>query len=115
MRSLSPRSSSRRLLTFSSPRRFTPTFDQNASTDQWFSSVTAAGAPGGEFHIQVSFKVAQNDQPMTIDAFDLLKVIGKGSFGKVSLLSELRAVADRGSGRGKEERRNGGSTNAEAL
>ncbi|ORY73875.1 kinase-like domain-containing protein [Leucosporidium creatinivorum] len=58
--------------------KFTPAFDQNANTDQWFP--TSGGA--GEFHVQVSFKPAANEA-MSIDDFDLLKVIGKGSFGKV--------------------------------
>ena len=34
-------------------------------------------------HVQVAFKPNQN-QHLTIDSFELLKVIGKGSFGKVS-------------------------------
>jgi serum/glucocorticoid-regulated kinase 2 len=36
----------------------------------------------GSIHVQVVFKPAQN-QHLTIDSFELLKVIGKGSFGKV--------------------------------
>ena len=37
----------------------------------------------GSIHVQVAFKPNQN-QHLTIDSFELLKVIGKGSFGKVS-------------------------------
>lgn len=36
----------------------------------------------GSIHVQVAFKPNQN-QHLTIDSFELLKVIGKGSFGKV--------------------------------
>jgi len=36
----------------------------------------------GSLRIRVSYQPNQN-QPLTIDAFDLLKVVGKGSFGKV--------------------------------
>jgi serum/glucocorticoid-regulated kinase 2 len=49
---------------------------QHAS-DQWYS----ATAGSGEFHLQIAFKPTA--QSLTIEAFDLLKVIGKGSFGKV--------------------------------
>ncbi|KAL5521078.1 hypothetical protein ACEPAG_9000 [Sanghuangporus baumii] len=46
-------------------------------SDQWY--VAAAGS--GEFHLQIGFKPSA--QSLTIEAFELLKVIGKGSFGKV--------------------------------
>ncbi|KAL8280467.1 hypothetical protein RQP46_007115 [Phenoliferia psychrophenolica] len=64
--------------------KFTPVFDANQPSDQWFAAAGGATSTGGtgQFHLQVSFKPASN-APMTIDAFDLLKVIGKGSFGKV--------------------------------
>jgi serum/glucocorticoid-regulated kinase 2 len=52
-------------------------FVQHAS-DQWYS----ATAGSGSFHLRIDFKPIRNE-PLTIDAFDLLKVIGKGSFGKV--------------------------------
>jgi serum/glucocorticoid-regulated kinase 2 len=47
-------------------------------TDEWVSVQGGSGS----VHIQVSFKPAQG-APLTIDSFELLKVIGKGSFGKV--------------------------------
>lgn len=59
--------------------RFTPNLETNRLTDEWIP----IGGGSGAIHIQVSFKPAQG-QPLTIDAFELLKVIGKGSFGKVS-------------------------------
>ncbi|WWC59510.1 uncharacterized protein I303_102066 [Kwoniella dejecticola CBS 10117] len=58
--------------------RFTPDLDANRTTDEWINVSGGSGA----FHVQVSFKPAQG-QPLTIDSFELLKVIGKGSFGKV--------------------------------
>ncbi|WVR04665.1 hypothetical protein IAU60_001676 [Kwoniella sp. DSM 27419] len=58
--------------------RFTPDLESNKLTDEWITVQGGAGA----FHVQVSFKPA-GGQPLTIDSFELLKVIGKGSFGKV--------------------------------
>ncbi|GAA5903858.1 hypothetical protein JCM6882_001333 [Rhodosporidiobolus microsporus] len=63
---------------FLSGLKFAPSFDANKPTDQWFR---ASSGPG-EFHIQVAYKPATNEH-LTINDFDLLKVIGKGSFGKV--------------------------------
>ncbi|ORX33926.1 kinase-like domain-containing protein [Kockovaella imperatae] len=57
--------------------RFTPDLESSRLADEW---VTLQGG-SGSIHIQVSFKPAQG--PLTIDSFELLKVIGKGSFGKV--------------------------------
>lgn len=60
--------------------------------DEWIPVQGGSGA----INIQVSFKPAQvsltasgafradRQAPLTIDSFELLKVIGKGSFGKVS-------------------------------
>jgi serum/glucocorticoid-regulated kinase 2 len=45
--------------------------------DEWVPIQGGSGA----INVQVSFKPAQ--APLTIDSFELLKVIGKGSFGKV--------------------------------
>lgn len=57
--------------------RFTPDLETGRLTDEWIPLQGGSGA----IHIQVSFKPAQT--PLTIDSFELLKVIGKGSFGKV--------------------------------
>ncbi|KZV97998.1 Pkinase-domain-containing protein [Exidia glandulosa HHB12029] len=56
----------------------TPTLDGAYTADRWYS----ATAGTGEFRLVVQFKPSRNE-PLTIEAFDLLKVIGKGSFGKV--------------------------------
>ena len=48
------------------------------SSDSWYD----ATAGSGSFHLKVDFKPARHES-LTIDQFDLLKVIGKGSFGKV--------------------------------
>ncbi|KAF8513085.1 kinase-like domain-containing protein [Gautieria morchelliformis] len=56
----------------------TPSLDAHHVVDQWY----AATAGSGEFHLQIAFKPSR-DEPLTIEAFELLKVIGKGSFGKV--------------------------------
>ncbi|THH07000.1 hypothetical protein EW145_g3687 [Phellinidium pouzarii] len=55
----------------------TPALDAHHVSDQWY-----VGTGGmGEFHLQIAFKPSA--QSLTIETFDLLKVIGKGSFGKV--------------------------------
>ncbi|KAK4687783.1 serum/glucocorticoid-regulated kinase 2, partial [Tremellales sp. Uapishka_1] len=58
--------------------RFTPDLESLRLTDEWIPLQGGSGA----IHIQVSFKPAQGT-PLTIDSFELLKVVGKGSFGKV--------------------------------
>ncbi|ORY30378.1 proliferation-associated serine/threonine protein kinase [Naematelia encephala] len=58
--------------------RFTPELESGRLLDEWIPIQGGSGA----IHVQVSFKPAQG-QPLTIDSFELLKVIGKGSFGKV--------------------------------
>ncbi|KAK1921600.1 kinase-like domain-containing protein [Papiliotrema laurentii] len=57
--------------------RFTPDLESARLMDEWVPVQGGSGA----INIQVSFKPAQ--APLTIDSFELLKVIGKGSFGKV--------------------------------
>ncbi|POW08679.1 hypothetical protein PSTT_07357 [Puccinia striiformis] len=52
--------------------------DNQGVTDAWYP----ASSGDGKFHVQVMYKASAND-PLTIDSFELLKVIGKGSFGKV--------------------------------
>ncbi|KDQ16691.1 hypothetical protein BOTBODRAFT_30613 [Botryobasidium botryosum FD-172 SS1] len=56
-----------------------PTLDVHHMTDQWFP----ASVGSGEFHLQIQFTPHRQSEPLTIESFDLLKVIGKGSFGKV--------------------------------
>ncbi|KAK0495638.1 kinase-like domain-containing protein [Armillaria luteobubalina] len=56
----------------------TPMLDGHHVSDQWY--IATAGA--GSFHLKIDFKPTRNE-PLTIEAFDLLKVIGRGSFGKV--------------------------------
>ncbi|ETW75467.1 Serine/threonine kinase domain-containing protein [Heterobasidion irregulare TC 32-1] len=56
----------------------TPVLDAQHVSDQWYTSTTNSGS----FHLTIAFKPSRNE-PLTIEAFDLLKVIGKGSFGKV--------------------------------
>ena len=63
---LTPCSACRRLLLQDKPH-----------SDEWHQ-VTGGS---GEVNVQIQYKAAQN-VPLTIDAFELLKVVGKGSFGK---------------------------------
>ncbi|KAI7858140.1 kinase-like domain-containing protein [Circinella umbellata] len=37
----------------------------------------------GVMHVQLCYKPSQQSQPIAFDSFDLLRVVGKGSFGKV--------------------------------
>ncbi|KAG1768878.1 kinase-like domain-containing protein [Suillus placidus] len=56
----------------------TPVLDGHHASDQWY--IATAGT--GSFHLKIDYRPIRNES-LTIDAFDLLKVIGKGSFGKV--------------------------------
>ena len=56
----------------------TPMLDGHHASDQWYSAASGAGS----FHLKIDFRPVRG-APLTIEAFDLLKVIGKGSFGKV--------------------------------
>ncbi|KAG9102462.1 hypothetical protein FRC07_010234 [Ceratobasidium sp. 392] len=58
--------------------KLTPDFEYMGVKDEWYD--LAGGS--GQINVQVSYK-QQYDTALTIDSFDLLKVIGKGSFGKV--------------------------------
>ena len=61
--------------------KFTPDLSTTqAVSDSWYPVVGGSG----QVHIKVVFqKATQAAAPLTIEAFELLKVIGKGSFGKV--------------------------------
>ncbi|KAI0821086.1 Pkinase-domain-containing protein [Irpex lacteus] len=56
----------------------TPVLDGHHASDQWYNATAGTGS----FHLKIDFKPARHDS-LTIEQFDLLKVIGKGSFGKV--------------------------------
>ncbi|KAG6828941.1 hypothetical protein H0H92_006228 [Tricholoma furcatifolium] len=55
-----------------------PMLEGHHASDQWYNAIAGSGS----FHLKIDFKPTRNE-PLTIEAFDLLKVIGKGSFGKV--------------------------------
>jgi len=55
-----------------------PMLEGHHASDQWYTATVGSGS----FHLKIDFKPLR-DQRLTIDDFDLLKVIGKGSFGKV--------------------------------
>ncbi|WFD42175.1 non-specific serine/threonine protein kinase [Malassezia psittaci] len=55
-----------------------PTFESTRSLDTWLPVVGGTG----EIHVQLAFK-PQQGHSLSIESFELLKVIGKGSFGKV--------------------------------
>ncbi|KAG0051908.1 AGC protein kinase Gad8 [Gryganskiella cystojenkinii] len=55
-----------------------PRWDEQMQ-DEWFNLQGGTG----KVRVQVTYKRDNANTPLTIDAFDLLKVIGKGSFGKV--------------------------------
>ncbi|KAF8957256.1 kinase-like domain-containing protein [Flammula alnicola] len=58
--------------------KFVPNFDGMGNQDQWYSFVGGAGK------IQIGVAYQPNyGQSLTIDDFELMTVIGKGSFGKV--------------------------------
>ena len=58
--------------------KFVPNFDAMGSQDQWYDVV------GGSGKIQIGVSYQPNyGQSLTIDDFELITVIGKGSFGKV--------------------------------
>ncbi|KAH8103312.1 Pkinase-domain-containing protein [Cristinia sonorae] len=56
----------------------TPVLDAHHASDQWYTATAGSGA----FHLKIDFKPARHES-LAIEQFDLLKVIGKGSFGKV--------------------------------
>ncbi|KAG0169737.1 AGC protein kinase Gad8 [Apophysomyces sp. BC1015] len=56
-----------------------PNFDSSKLDDQVLNIVGGTGA----MHVQLCYKQQQQSQPIAFDSFDLLRVIGRGSFGKV--------------------------------
>ncbi|WFD25175.1 non-specific serine/threonine protein kinase [Malassezia nana] len=58
--------------------KLVPSFDTSRMIDTW---LPLSGGTG-EIRVQMAFK-SQAGKSLTIESFDLLKVIGKGSFGKV--------------------------------
>jgi hypothetical protein len=67
--------------------KIVPNFDEMGSEDQWYSFV------GGSGKIQIGMTYRPTyGQSLTIDDFELITVIGKGSFGKVKLLFYNRIV-----------------------
>eukprot|EP01136_Pigoraptor_vietnamica_P031307 Opistho-1_new@91705 len=61
-----------------------PSYEEGRLYDDWFDLRLREGAEKSDakLHIQISFK-KQDSKGLTINDFELLKVIGKGSFGKV--------------------------------
>ncbi|KAF9511053.1 hypothetical protein BS47DRAFT_1347211 [Hydnum rufescens UP504] len=55
-----------------------PSLEAFATSNQWYTATVGSG----EFHLFLSFKPTSNE-PLTSDSFELLNLIGKGSFGKV--------------------------------
>ena len=60
--------------------KFVPNFDAMGSQDQWYNFVGGSG----KIQIGVTYQPSYG-QSLTIDDFELMTVIGKGSFGKVAL------------------------------
>ncbi|GAA5842639.1 hypothetical protein JCM11251_007748 [Rhodosporidiobolus azoricus] len=54
-------------------------WEEGAMKESWVSATSGSG----EFRLQVSLKAGKQTSSLTVDDFELLKVIGKGSFGKV--------------------------------
>ncbi|KAJ3091006.1 AGC protein kinase Gad8, partial [Quaeritorhiza haematococci] len=65
-----------------------PSFVDQQLQDQWFPLMLSGAdentnIQNGEVHLQLAFNKSGKNQSLTIEEFELLKVIGKGSFGKV--------------------------------
>ncbi|CEH18047.1 proliferation-associated serine threonine protein kinase [Ceraceosorus bombacis] len=59
--------------------KWVPDFENQRTTDEWYP----LSVGNGQLHVHVSYKSDLGGSSLTMEAFDLLKVIGKGSFGKV--------------------------------
>jgi serum/glucocorticoid-regulated kinase 2 len=90
--------------------KFIPDFDNMGSQDQWYD---LTGSAGGKIQIGVAYKPSSvchifviisrssdlqsvQGQPLMIDDFELITLIGRGSFGKVGicLYCTCNAIAD---------------------
>lgn len=60
--------------------KFVPALDSQQHEDQWYE--LTGGTVAGQIQIGFQYE-AENNRNLTIDSFELLTVIGKGSFGKV--------------------------------
>ena len=60
--------------------KIVPNFDEMGSQDQWYDIVGGSG----KIQIGVTYKPSYGHS-LTVDDFELITVIGKGSFGKVNL------------------------------
>ena len=60
--------------------KFVPNFDGMGNQDQWYDLTGGSGS--GKIQIGVSYQ-PHYGQSLSIDDFELMTVIGKGSFGKV--------------------------------
>lgn len=67
--------------------KFVPNFDEMGNHDQWYN--LSGGA--GKIQLGVLYQ-PRYGQPITIDDFELMTVIGKGSFGKVGRVKLLLAT-----------------------
>lgn len=54
----------------------------NASGNLFDGAIPLSGG-SGKLHLRIDYRPNLQKKPLTIDDFDLLKVVGKGSFGKV--------------------------------
>lgn len=59
--------------------KFVPDFENMRTSDEWYPLTGGSG----QIHVQVSYRGTEKGSSLNMDAFELLKVIGKGSFGKV--------------------------------
>lgn len=69
-------------------QKMKPPMEDGALYDNWVGlsgtmDTDDAGPKSGEMHLQLSYKKPEKNKKMKMEDFDLLKVIGQGSFGKV--------------------------------